>query len=358
MSQELREFKQFEAIMGWISDYARVMIGESKEFIAARYPQTREEYDDINLAFSVHFDELVYISNVLIFVNECQISYELKSRASELLASMISLASIHPEVIHLFSEYGYFLNFTAYTRLKADMAERCNMVEIAFDRFDSVYKKINWSFFKQITDFIPLIEQGECAGDWVFNKAPKKEGEPTYAPYVKYTDKVYKFLDAVYDFVEKHPSYNLPDAYMNILYDNDIDWCGNSMEDADSTLLDDQCILALIIGVINADRFSDGTIAWFFNKGCILRWLERLVDLEDFILDEENEKLTDKSCNAEQFLLIDAENRNVENRKEKQIRQIQEAMIEHQRKMDTDEEYRKECEKFQSMIMDFGDDEE
>ena len=105
MSQELREFKQFEAIMGWISDYARVMIGESKEFIAARYPQTREEYDDINLAFSVHFDELVYISNVLIFVNECQISYELKSRASELLASMISLASIHPEAIHLFSEY-------------------------------------------------------------------------------------------------------------------------------------------------------------------------------------------------------------------------------------------------------------
>lgn len=45
-------------------------------------------------------------------------------------------------------------------------------------------------------------------------------------------------------------------------------------------------------------------------------------------------------------------------KKEEQNRKIQEAIIEHRRKMETDEEYRKECEKFQSMIMDFGDDEE
>ena len=305
MSQELRDFKQYEAIMEWISDCAHIMIEESKSFISARYPQTREEYAEINFACSVHFEDLVYVSNALIFENECQTSDELKARATELLSSMISLANIHPEAVRMFNTYGYTPELSVYARLKADMAEHCNMVEIAFDRFDSVYKKTNWSFFKQITDFIPQIKKGECTGDWVFDKTHKEKGEPINAAYVKYTDKAYNFLDTVYDFVEKHPAYNLPDAYMNILYDNGIDWCGNSMEDADSDLLDDQCILALIVGVINADRFSDGTIAWFFNKGCILRWLERLESLEYLILDEEREKLIYKGSDAEQSLIFD-----------------------------------------------------
>ena len=44
--------------------------------------------------------------------------------------------------------------------------------------------------------------------------------------------------------------------------------------------------------------------------------------------------------------------------KEEQTRLLQEAMIEHRRRMETDEEYRKEMERFSESLTDLGPDNE
>jgi len=52
------------------------------------------------------------------------------------------------------------------------------------------------------------------------------------------------------------------------------------MKNADVSELNAQCVLALIIGAVRAERFCDGSVLAFFKSGCILKWLERLNSIE------------------------------------------------------------------------------
>lgn len=44
--------------------------------------------------------------------------------------------------------------------------------------------------------------------------------------------------------------------------------------------LDAKCVIALIFGVIRAERFSEGILLVFLKNGSIIRWLERLKTLD------------------------------------------------------------------------------
>ena len=48
------------------------------------------------------------------------------------------------------------------------------------------------------------------------------------------------------------------------------------MSAADVTSKDATCIIALILAADRAWRLCDGAFLDFFQKGCIVRWLERL----------------------------------------------------------------------------------
>jgi len=52
------------------------------------------------------------------------------------------------------------------------------------------------------------------------------------------------------------------------------------MKNADVSDLNAQCVLALIMGAVRAERFCDGALLDFFKSGCILKWLERLNSIE------------------------------------------------------------------------------
>ena len=70
--------------------------------------------------------------------------------------------------------------------------------------------------------------------------------------------------------------------YSKILEDKSSEWGTRSMEAADVDKLDAQCVLALIVGAVRADRFCDGALLGFLEDGAISRWLERLkrIDME------------------------------------------------------------------------------
>ena len=135
------------------------------------------------------------------------------------------------------------------------------------------------SKFDILTRYIPII-QADSIGEWVIDN--EKDGtlaHPIQMPFVDYSEMVDNFIDDVYAFEESNKDMELT-RYEDILKDNGLEWDSESMKNADISSLNAQCVLALIMGAVRAERFCDGALLDFFKSGCILKWLERLNSIE------------------------------------------------------------------------------
>ena len=99
-------------------------------------------------------------------------------------------------------------------------------------------------------------------------------------PFVAYSKMVRQFEKAVYRFAENHPEYKL-NQYGDILKKHGIDWGNDSMDAVYDSHVDGQCVMALLMGAVRAERFCDGALFGFFKRGSIKRWLERLKEIEN-----------------------------------------------------------------------------
>lgn len=134
--------------------------------------------------------------------------------------------------------------------------------------------------FSRITKYIPLLEKTEHFGEWVVDRENDgSEAHPMHMPFFHHGDLMRNIIDEVYalDCEKLH----IASQYSAILEANGIEWNQKSMREADASQLDARCIFALIIGAIRADRFCEGVLNCFFADGSILRWLERLKELDD-----------------------------------------------------------------------------
>lgn len=139
--------------------------------------------------------------------------------------------------------------------------------------------RMRLSQFKILTNYIPML-QGDDIGEWVIDQENDGTAEhPIQMPYVNYSETVRRFIEDVYTFAEQHQEMELT-RYREILKENGIEWGMNDMEDVDVSNLNSQCVLALIMGVLRAERFCEGVILDFFKNGTIVKWLERLERLE------------------------------------------------------------------------------
>ena len=102
---------------------------------------------------------------------------------------------------------------------------------------------------------------------------------PYQMPYVSYSSEVEAFVRDIYAFENAHRELKLND-YQEILGRNGIRWDMRSMTDAPAESLDAECILALLLGAVRADRFSDGALLSFIRNGSIEKWLLRLKELD------------------------------------------------------------------------------
>lgn len=129
--------------------------------------------------------------------------------------------------------------------------------------------------FEILIKYIPLLKEDnvellEIENSVVIN-------DVIQIPGVNYSMLVEQFIYDVYTFEKNNKDMKLT-SYSDILKENGLD--GKSMKEADVSLLNEQCIMALIMGVIRADRFCEGTLLKFFENGCILKWLERLKNID------------------------------------------------------------------------------
>ena len=132
--------------------------------------------------------------------------------------------------------------------------------------------------FQTLTNYIPLLNNDNI-GSWVVDdKNDGTKESPIQLPFVNYTTLINHFIEDVLSFCEENKEYNL-NQYRSILQKNNIEWDLKSMSNCDLKGKDTQCILALIVGAVRAEKFCDGALLHFTNNGCIKKWLIKLTEL-------------------------------------------------------------------------------
>lgn len=138
--------------------------------------------------------------------------------------------------------------------------------------------------YESLTRLIPgLIEEyGTLIVD---NESKGTMDDPIRMPFVDYSPAVIKLIKAVYAFKDENPDFELT-KYEEILNSNGLKWSWESMSEADVSNADGKLIMALLMGAIRAERFSEGTLLGFCEDGSVLRWLKRLQAIDKNGLDK------------------------------------------------------------------------
>lgn len=134
--------------------------------------------------------------------------------------------------------------------------------------------------YSALTKYINLLKN-DNAGEWICDKENDGSSErPIHVPFVSYSIAVNNLADDIYKFA-KESNEIVPSKYAEILQANGIEWNYDSMIKADASELDAQCILALLIASLRAERFCDGALLEFIKNGAFTRWLKRLQELDE-----------------------------------------------------------------------------
>ena len=136
--------------------------------------------------------------------------------------------------------------------------------------------------YESLTRLIPgLIEEyGTLIVD---NESKGTMDDPIRMPFVDYSPAVIELEKAVYAFKAEHPDFELT-KYEEILNSNGLEWSRQSMSEANVSDADGKLIMALLMGAIRAERFSEGTLLGFCENGSVLRWLKRLQEIDSVVM--------------------------------------------------------------------------
>lgn len=134
--------------------------------------------------------------------------------------------------------------------------------------------------YSALTKYINLLKN-DNAGEWICDKENDGSSErPIHVPFVSYSIAVNNLADDIYKFAKESDEI-VPSKCAEILQANGIKWGYDSMMKADASGLDAQCILALLIASLRAERFCDGALLGFIKGGDVTRWLKRLQELDE-----------------------------------------------------------------------------
>jgi ADP-ribosylglycohydrolase len=93
-------------------------------------------------------------------------------------------------------------------------------------------------------------------------------------------DMLYSFAAEFYVFSKNNDEYAL-EKYADILKQNGLEWEEASLRNADVSEFDELAVLALVMGILRADHFSEGILGVFACEGILEKWLVRLKEIDD-----------------------------------------------------------------------------
>ena len=133
--------------------------------------------------------------------------------------------------------------------------------------------------YEKLTKYLDEFTGTEF-GTWIFdNKNDGTPEHPAQMPFLSYSSVIMHFIEDVHSFVYEYEEIGLYN-YQKVLEENGIEWGMESMAKTEVDNLDAKCVIALIFGVIRAERFCEGILHVFLKNGSIIRWLERLKTLD------------------------------------------------------------------------------
>lgn len=133
--------------------------------------------------------------------------------------------------------------------------------------------------YESLTQLIPRLYEDEYGTLIVDRESKGTPEDPIQMPFIRYSPAVTKLEKAIYAFVNEHPEYELKE-YSEILRSYGLEWSLRSMSGADVSNADGKLIMALLVGVLRAERFSEGSLLGFLEDGSVLRWLKRLNEID------------------------------------------------------------------------------
>ncbi len=141
--------------------------------------------------------------------------------------------------------------------------------------------KSNWDdigkIYCELTKFLPVFDS-DCFGEWYIDKNANGSAEhPFHLPCFSYSDDVENFSSAVRAFIDEHPKMEL-DYYREILKANNIDI--ETIKSVDVSRLNGQCVCAMIVANVLAEKFCEGAILGSCKDGTFAKWLKRLQILD------------------------------------------------------------------------------
>lgn len=133
--------------------------------------------------------------------------------------------------------------------------------------------------FWALTKYIGRFIGSDPYGEWIIDN--NGDGSPEYPfhfPWVYYSLPVESFIVEANQFALNHPEFK---PYSEVLERHGLKWSHDEMCRAEVENLDEECLVALIVGSVRAERFSDGAFLRFLEEGCVQKWLKRLRDLDN-----------------------------------------------------------------------------
>ena len=134
--------------------------------------------------------------------------------------------------------------------------------------------------YEPLTELMAELSEGEYGTLIVDSESKENMDDPISMHFVGHSPAVNKLEKAIYAFVKEHPEYELT-KYEEILKANGLEWSSHSMGEADVSYADGKLVMALLMGALRADRFSEGTFLGFCEDGSVVRWLKRLKEIDD-----------------------------------------------------------------------------
>ena len=134
--------------------------------------------------------------------------------------------------------------------------------------------------YESLTQLIPKLNEDEYGTLIVDRESRGTPDDPIRMPFVRYSPVVNELEKAIYAFKAEHLEFEQT-KYEETLNSNGLEWSSHSMSEADVSIADGKLIMALLIGALRADRFSEGALLGFLEDGSVVRWLKRLKEIDE-----------------------------------------------------------------------------
>lgn len=131
------------------------------------------------------------------------------------------------------------------------------------------------SKFDKIIALIEPLRQ-DSHGKWHGGIEDKQPENNTFQmPFVVYTEIAHRLIFEIQEFVDQNPDYELR-SYGKVLKERNIEFSQEAFNKVDLDNLDAQGVMAMLVGLMRAERFCEGTFLKNLQSGFIVKCIQRL----------------------------------------------------------------------------------